>query len=165
MNQKGFTLIEILVVMMISSLVIVGVVASMFQISWGIVRTNDQLVALNDINSIVPWLKRDIQFAQYSDLTPEAPPQSSLSLHWLDLSFFSTEESIVHDSDYSLSGTDLLRTYDGMTRTIGRNIASIGFTQDGYKISCSITATGPPEGMEHAKTIIFSVLMRSAEVQ
>ena len=38
-------------------------------------------------------------------------------------------------------------------------------TQDGYDINCSITVTGPPEGMKHTKTVIFSSLMRSAEFQ
>ncbi|MFC2067338.1 type II secretion system protein J [Chloroflexota bacterium] len=165
MNQKGFTLIEILVVMAISSLVIVAVVTSMYQISLGVIRANDRLTAMNDINSAVPWLKRDIQMAQYTDLTPGGPTQSSLSLHWLDLTFFATDNVAVHDSDYSLSGTELVRIYDGANRTIGRNITSIGFTQDNYIITCNITATGTTEGMEHTETFIFSVLMRSAAVQ
>ncbi|MFC1907660.1 type II secretion system protein J [Chloroflexota bacterium] len=165
MNQKGFTLIEILAVMAVTSLVIVAVVTSMYQISWGTVRTNDRLNAMNDINNVVPWIKRDIQAAQYTDLTPGGPSQSSLSLYWLDLTFFSVGDPITHQSEYSLTGSELERTYDGTTNVIGRNITSIDFAQDNYTITCNITSTGPTQGIEHTETITFSVLMRSAEVQ
>ncbi|MFC2003803.1 type II secretion system protein J [Chloroflexota bacterium] len=166
MNQKGFTLIEILAVMAVSSLVIVAVVTSMYQISYGTTRTSNRLTTLNDINNVIPWIKRDIQAAQYTDLTPGGPSQSSLSLYWLDLTFFTIEEDpITHQSEYSLTGTELERTYDGTTNVIGRNITSIGFTQDNYTITCNITSTGPTPGIEHTETITFSILMRSAEVQ
>lgn len=166
MNQKGFTLIEIMVVMAVSGLVVMAVVTSIYQIFWGTLRTNDSSMALNEVNNVVPWLKRDIQISQYSNLTNGDPvPKSSLELHWIDLTFFATDNVVVHDSDYSLSGTTLLRVYDGTTRVIGRNITSIGFTQDNYIITCNLTTTGPTEGIHHSENYIFSVLMRSAEVQ
>lgn len=48
-----------------------------------------------------------------------------------------------HSANYTLSGTQLIRNYDGTTKIVGRYISSVGFTQNGRVITANITATGP----------------------
>ena len=166
MKQKGFTLIEVLVALAISGMLMVGIVLSIFQVSWGNIRTNDHITALTDVNYAALWLKKDIQMAQDTSLT-DGIPQSSVTLTWTDFTSFE-EGNKNHSSSYALSPgtTNLTRTYDGTPRVIGRQITSIGFTQDGKVINVAITATGPG-AFQRTKTLEFSVnvVMRPEELQ
>jgi len=165
MNQKGFTLIELVVAMAVGSLVMTAAVLSIYQFFWASVRSNDIVVALTDVNNAVQWIKRDIQMAQSTNLTDGAPiPQSSLSLYWLDLTSFEPDELANHSSIYNLSGTELQRTYDGTTVVIGRHITSLGFIQESNVITCNITAARY-SGTQQTKTLEFSVRMRSVEAE
>ena len=161
MSQKGFTLIEILVAMAIGGMVITGVVLSIFQVSWGNIRTNDQVVALTDINWATLWLKKDLQLAQGTTLTDGDPvPESSVTLDWTDFTDWATEETRDHSSTYSLSGTDLVRTYDGTPRVIGRYITSLEFTRTDKAITVVITATAPGTS-QRTETLKFTVQART----
>jgi len=63
----------------------------------------------------------------------------------------------VHSSNYTLSGTELVRNYDGTTKIVGRHITSIGFIQNGKMITCNLTATGPGI-MERVENLEFSII-------
>ena len=157
MRQKGFTLIEVLVAMVVGGILMAGIVVGIFQVSWGSARANDQVVALTDINYAALWIKKDLQMAQSTSLTDGDPvPQSSVTLEWTDYTGWATEETRDHTSTFALSGTELLRNYDGTVTVVGRHITSIGFTQNDTVINCVITATGP--GItQRAETLKFSV--------
>ncbi len=157
MNQKGFTLIEILVAMAVGGMIMAVALLSIYQIVWGSARSNDQVTALTDVNYAALWLKYDLQMAQSTNLTDGAPPQSSVRLRWADNTGWTAENASAHSSTYTLSGTELLRTYDGNVKIIGRYIASIGFTLDGGVITVDITAAGPGI-LERAEPLGFSVL-------
>lgn len=142
MNQKGFTLIEIMAVMAVGGMIMTVALLSIYQVVWGSARTNDQVAALTDVNYASLWIKKDLQMARYTDLT-EGVPQSSVSLRWIDNTDWAGDNA-THSANYTLSGTELVRTYDGGTpRVVGRYISSIGFTREGRVITCSVTATGP----------------------
>ena len=167
MRQKGFTLIEIVVVLAVGGIVMAGIMLGIFQVSWGSVRTNDQVIALTDLTYAARWVKGDIQMAQSTDLTPGVP-ESSVTLSWIDQSGpfpgNEPEEQKNHSSSYRLSGTELLCTYDGVESVVGKHITAIGFTQNDRVVDVVITATGPGIGQQ-SETISFSVLMRTEETE
>ena len=69
MRQKGFTLLEQLVVLSITGVIVLVVAASYILIRKGrtdIVQTD---VALTDIDGAVHWLSRDLVLAQTTSLT------------------------------------------------------------------------------------------------
>ena len=150
--------------MAVGGIVMAGIVLTIFQVSWGSVRTNDQVVALTDVNYATLWLKKDFQMAQSTSLTDGAPPQSSVTLSWTDFTGWATEETRDHSSTYALSGTELRRTYDGTVRVVGRHITSIGFTQNGRVVTIVITDTGPGVS-QRVETLKFTVQMRTEGVQ
>lgn len=158
MKQKGFTLIEILVVMAVGGMIMAVALLTIYQIVWGAERSNDQVIALTDANHAALWLKWDLQMAQSTNLTDGDPvPQSSVSLNWTDYTVFATGNQTSHSSNYTLSGTELLRNYDGTTKVVGRHITSIGFVQNGKVITCNITATGPGI-MERVENLELSII-------
>jgi prepilin-type N-terminal cleavage/methylation domain-containing protein len=167
MKQKGFTLIEILAVMAVSSMVMAVALLTIYQIVWGTERSSDQVMALTDAHYAAMWLKWDLQMAQDTNLVDGDPvPKSSVSLGWIDNTGFVAANESAHSSNYTLSGTELIRNYDGTTKIVGKHISSIGFIQNGSVVTCNLTATGPgiPERTENVE---FSVIthMRSEEAQ
>jgi prepilin-type N-terminal cleavage/methylation domain-containing protein len=167
MKQKGFTLIEILVVMAVGGMIMAAALLTIYQIVWGTERSNDQVMALTDAHYAAMWLKWDLQMAQNTNLDDGDPvPQSSVSLNWIDNTGFVAANESVHSSNYTLLGTELIRNYDGTTKIVGRHISSIGFIQNGSVVTCNLTATGPGI-MERVENLKFSVIthMRPEEVQ
>jgi len=163
MRQKGFTLIEILVVMAVGGILMTGIVLSIYNVVWGSARSNSQVVALTDVNHAAWWLKKDIMMTQNTDLT-DGVPQSSVTLSWTDYTGFEPEDARNHSSAYVLSGTELRRTYDGIVNIAGRNITSIDFTQDGRVVTVVITATGPGVS-QRSETLKLIAYTRTEGVQ
>ncbi len=183
MRQKGFTLLELLVALAIGSMLTTGVVLSIQQVLVGTDRSNSQVVALTDIDYAVLAIKKDLMMTQSTNLTDGSPiPQSSVMLSWIDYtSSFDSGNQSVHSSSYTLSanytitlgsGTfkktifrrDLRRNYDGVEGIVGRNITSIGFTQNGTAITVVITAIGP--GIRaRSETLKFSAHIRAEELE
>ena len=160
MRQRGFTLVELLVALAVGSVVITGTLLTIHQVVYGTIRARSQTVALNDVNFAAARIKEDIIMAQSTSLTDGYPvPCSSLTLSWVDYTLFASEQQNLHLCMYTLSGTELLRTYDGTVSIVGRNITSIGFTRNGRVITCNITATDTSV-QERSKTLTFSMRMR-----
>lgn len=158
MSQKGFTLIEILAAMAISGMVMTVALLSIYQIVWGTERTNDQTVALTDVNLAALWIKKDLQMAKTTNIIDGDPvPKSTLNLRWVDNTGFVSTNSTVHTSNYTLSGTNLVRNYDGKITTVGRYITSVGFTRNDRIITANITATGSGI-LEREEILTFGVL-------
>jgi len=164
MRQKGFTLIELLVALAVGSVLLTGAVLTIHQVVWGTGRNSSQVVALTDVNQAALSIKRDLMMTQHTDL-PDGVPQSSVWLGWTDYTSFETGNQ-THSSAYALSGTELLRTYDGTESVAGRNITSVTFTkdaQDGRIINVVITGTG--SGIQQrSETLEFRVYLRTEEV-
>ena len=125
-------------------------------------RSNSHIKALTDVNYAVLAIKRDLIVTQETDLTDGNPiPQSSVNLTWTDYTGFGSEnQTRDHYSSYALSGTKLLRTHDGTVSIVGRQITSLGFTQDGRVISVVITATGSGAS-QRDETLKFSAYIRA----
>jgi len=166
MRQKGFTLIEVLVVTAIGGVLMMGLMLSIYNIVWGTSRSNSQVIALTDVNHAALSIKKDLMMTQYTDLTDGSPvPQSSVTLSWIDhTSFESANESFYHSSSYTLSSTELQRNYDGTVSIVGRNVTYLGFTQNGKVIAVVITATSS-KGLEQRETLKFSAYIRAEEIE
>ncbi len=167
MRQKGFTLIELLVAMAISSILLSGILLSIYQIMWGTVRINSQVVALTDVNQAALAIKKDLQMTQSSNLS--STPQSSANLTWIDYTGWgAADNQTTHTSSYAfsyaLSDTQLRRTYDGTESIAGRNITFLKFTKNGRVINVVITATSTGF-LPRSETLEFSVYMRTEEAQ
>ena len=166
MKQKGFTLIEILVVMLVGGMVMAAALSTIYQVIVGTDRSRSQMVALTDVAQAARRIKDDLIMAQSTDLTDgNLVPQSSISLTWIDQTRFGSSNPTGHTSSYLLSSNMMLRrTYDGTMGIVGRNITSLGFTQNGRVINVVITATGP-KIRQQKETLKFSVHMRPEVIQ
>lgn len=160
MNQKGFTLIELVVALAILGIVVVGIVTSIFQIMQGRAQIAGKSVALADIDNAAHWLTRDIVMGQSTDLEDGEPPTGNMTITWNDLTGWAeAEESISHSAVYTHSGTQLLREYDSANNTtiVGRHLTDVGFSIDDRLIT--VTLTSSPDGVR-ASTVTRRYLIR-----
>ena len=162
MGQRGFTLLEILVVLAVGSVLLVGAFLSINQILLGTGRSNSQVVVLEEVHRAALRIKKDIQAHTSADLTDLQYGPTTFS--WIDNTGFAPEDERDHNSIYSLSGTELVRTFDDVPSILGRHTTSLSFTDNGTYIYVVITATSstfPPR----SETLGFRVYKRTWEVQ
>jgi len=160
MNQKGFTLVQLLLAMAVSSILLAGLVLSIHNVFLGSGRSGSHVVALADVNNATLSIKKDIQMAEDTDLTDGDPvPQSLVTFTWTDYTGFEESDDKTHYATYTLSGTELHRDYDGTVSIVGRHIMAVGFNQNDRIVTVNITATGTsfPQRIE---TLKFSMKMR-----
>lgn len=161
-RQKGFTLIELLIALAIGTVLLLVTLDVLFTLQTGTGRASNQMTADLYVNIASTAIQRDLYQAQISNLVDGDPnPQSSVDLDWID---HTGGEHTPHSSSYTLNGTVLSRTYDGITEIVGRDITYLGFTQTGREIHVVITSTGT-RVPERSLTLKFSVLLRAEVIE
>ena len=163
MRQKGFTLVEVLVVLAVGSVIATGALLTFQQITVGTGRSNSQVIAATDVNQAALRLKKDLMMAQETDLTDNVTQSGSVLLNWADLTGGNVT---AHSISYTLSGTELQRDYDdgSVVSIVGWHITYLVFTQDGRVVDVTITASG--SGVpQRSETLTFSVYRRSEVIE
>ncbi len=160
MNQKGYTLIELLLVIAITGAIVLGVGSSIVQIMRGGPQITEKSVAMADIDNAAHWLVRDLVLAQTTSLMEGTSPVSQITLNWSDRTAWAGDEgSVLHSASYSLSETQFLREYDGEVTIVGRHMTNVGFSIDGKMFT--VTLTSCPGWTGSTVTRSFLVEMRS----
>ena len=139
-SQRGFTMIELLVAMVVAGLVMPVVVTSIFQIVRGTDRVNSDNVALADIDNASTWINRDLSLAQQvldpATLNPlvdcATGTQPDIRAQWVDETGWAVEGQEGHYAEYAIDpGTTILkRNYDGTDWIVGRHVTSIAFCRE-----------------------------------
>lgn len=109
-NQRGFTLLELLIAATIVSFVIGGTTMTIFQIFSGNIRSSNHMTAIRQVQNAGYWVSHDAQMAQ--DVAPAEEsvddPDGTrfpLTLTWTD---WSSDE---HEVTYNIVDNKLTRSY------------------------------------------------------
>ena len=156
-NQRGSSIVEILVVTAISGMLMSALIPALLHITSGTIKGNTSLTAIQDIQNAVRWIIHDGQMAQATDLVNEAPPVSSVTMTWTEWRDYQTVE---YSSSYFLSGDDLQRNYNGNVITVARYISDIQFSSEGPAIVVVITSSPRGEFQEGVQRT-WKVTLRS----
>jgi prepilin-type N-terminal cleavage/methylation domain-containing protein len=160
-SLKGFTLLEILVAVAISSFVALGV----FGVLLAGQRTYDSGLGTLDLNSQIRlslfYLTRELREAEDFSITTVDADDDSIS--------FSTpnESSITYYRDVSDANSDgvttqLIREYPAGTRkVIANNIASLEFSSSGDLIEIHLTASKTSGGRQYQVISVTKVEARN----
>ena len=161
MKQKGFTLIEVLVGMLVGGMIMSAVIGSVYQITTGTGKVNWESTTLADMENAAHCIVRDVMMAHSTDLEPGEPPMDGLHISWQDLTNAALlEESVAHSITYTHSGKELQRNYDGVVTIIGRDLDDVSFGINGRVVSVNMTSTR--EGYEGATiTRKYLIYLRS----
>lgn len=89
-EQRGFTLIELMVAIAITGLIISGVAVAIYQTISINASASNRMVAVNQVQNAGYWVSRDAEMAQVVELS-EGPPEENpvgtkfpLTLTWTD---------------------------------------------------------------------------------
>ncbi len=147
-GHRGTSLIEMLVVLALMGTVVSVSGTSLFQALKHGNHQQGMITSVHSVQNAADWVVQDSQMAQSTNLVDDEDPVSTLILSWTD---WSQGGGVPHSVTYGLSGTELLRTYDGQTLTVGHYVTSVGFSISGQAISVTITSEGRP-GVSDTKT-------------
>lgn len=82
-DQRGFTIIELLIAFTIAALVAIGVTAGVFQIVTGNTRTSNHMTAVRQVQEAGYWVSHDTQMAQSVETDNLTEPEI-LELTWAE---------------------------------------------------------------------------------
>ena len=124
-NNGGLTLLEVVIAVSIvtSGLGFVG--TAIFQTLSADQSWRADLMASKQARNANSWFAGDALNAQSTDLTDGGPPSGSVTLSWTGT------DSVPHTAQYSLTGTDLVRAFDGVWTTVARTVVATGFSLSG----------------------------------
>ena len=162
MKQKGFTLIEMLVALVVGTVILLAVVGSLFLIMRGTPEIRKETVALADIERAAHWLTRDVAMGQNSDLVNGALPVAQMTITWLDYTRAAElEESVSHSVSYTWSPEtgELQRNYDGVITIVGSHLTNVGFSLNDSSVTVTLTSSIDEESRSTV-TRAYKILMR-----
>jgi prepilin-type N-terminal cleavage/methylation domain-containing protein len=123
-NERGYTLVELLITIGISGLIFVVVGTVLFQLTTVSGYGNDRLSTLHEVQNAAYWFNLDGQAAV------SAAGGTSLVFS------FPSGQSVT----YALTGTNLQRLEGSSTLTLARNISNLLFAVQGRLVSMDITS-------------------------
>jgi prepilin-type N-terminal cleavage/methylation domain-containing protein len=132
-KQRGMTLVELLLALGISGVIIGGLAASIYTIMSVTGRGNAEITLLRDIQSASHWISNDARMARGATLTGGIPA-NGIILVWDDF------EGNSHSCNYSYSGKELIRSYEGTSSTIAWNVSSVEFSVTDDVLTYTITS-------------------------
>lgn len=151
-KERGFTLIEVVGGVAIMAMIGGVFVTSLWELNTaGGIGSANQSVTV-EVRRATLWLERDIYRTTFTDIPDLAGPVTSAQLDW-------TDGTGPHTCVYTLSGTDLVRTCDGVPSTVAKNLSGLGFTRAGSLLTVAFTATAPARPAIN-KTVDINLAMR-----
>ncbi len=175
MSQRGFTLLEVLLTLVVGGLVVGASMQTVLTLSRGSNRMNGQSVALADIDTVAHWITRDIsQAATTTDLVDGAPPVSQVTLSWADMTAWAPASS-THTLTYCFNllatttpcdaqATNVMkRDYDGLVTSVGRHLTDVGFSLSGRVVTITVTSSPDDFTPRSTRTRTYQISLRPGE--
>ena len=108
-NQRGFTLVELLVALAIEGILAGGIVAVIFQVSNVSSKSADHMTAIKQVENAAHWLSRDAMMAQTHPSESDNYSSFPLTLTWADWDY-TTHDTTENNVVYTIENGDLKRT-------------------------------------------------------
>ncbi len=132
-NQRGFTLLEIMLAMVISGIIAVAIAGAVFMVVMGNASSKNHMIALKQVQSAGYWVSHDAQMAQTVVPTKDTDG-FPLTLSWTD---DKSDPVVTYTYTYTIVGSELKRQYGTMNTTIARFIYA-----DATMTNCRLSGSG-----------------------
>ena len=155
-NQKGFTLVEILIVVALSSVLMGALVPFMFNITGSSEAITDEITATLQVQNSARYICRDLKLATDTNLDDGAPAVDNLTIQWTSMY---EDANVDHTVLYFVVDQELKRSYDGAITIIARNITDLEFSRSGSVVTVDITCI-PDDAPDQSERGIYNVTLR-----
>ena len=148
-GQKGFSLVELVIVVALAGLVGVAITATAFQVFTFTTRISNQMTAIRQVQQAGFWVSPDVMMADPGKITYNASSEKFLVLGWT--AYDDTE----YEVDYILQNGVLLRQHytkpasvPDYTTVVAEYITSASLASSGSEYTFTVNATvgGQTEG-------------------
>ena len=155
-KQRGFTILELMIVLSISAAVMLVTLNLLFSVQWGTSRNVNQVNINSALSPAITAIYKDLFSAQSSNITEDIT-----TLRWTDYTGNQTDHTVTYGFNelHGTGPTVLWRIYDGYPEIVARDITDLTFTSENRTIHVSITSSGE-ETPPRSKTIEFIILKR-----
>ena len=111
--QRGFTLLEMLLALLIGGLIAGAITATIFQVVMGSGRTNNHMIAVRQVQSAGYWISHDALMAQNVELERDADgfPLTIECIDW---------DGTIFKVTYAIEGGDLRRYHGTNVTTVAK---------------------------------------------
>jgi prepilin-type N-terminal cleavage/methylation domain-containing protein len=145
-GERGFTLIELLIAIAITGIICSVLGQAMYQVITIPEYGNDRVTALHEVQNVAHWVSLDGQMAKSAtggnELVLTLPDASSVN--------------------YTLVGSDLIRTAGSSYMILAQNIVSANFSVQDRYITMDITSS-PPGRWDISENETYQVCLRPSE--
>jgi prepilin-type N-terminal cleavage/methylation domain-containing protein len=134
-NQRGFSLIEILVSVAISAFIAVGIVISLHQIIIGGSNTRKDMRSTQYVQNTGAWIRQDVLMSQsiLSGDNPTTEENETMTLYWAGASYKDTQDNDCIDYfevSYYLDSKELRRKEYVTTKVYNSNGSLVDTIED-----------------------------------
>lgn len=106
-NEKGITLVELLVAMLVTGIITASITATVWQVFTINSRSLNHMTAVRQVQSAGYWVSQDALMAQTVNTENLSGPQDIVQLSWTDW------DGTVHNVTYSIDGNSRLERRQG----------------------------------------------------
>ncbi len=153
-DQRGFTLVELIIAIAITGIITVGLVMTIFQLFGGHAQSSGEMTVIRQVQNAGYYISRDAQMAQEVSVDNDPGTPELVTLTWYEYEGDpETPERYGngHQVVYTLVGDELKRDYYfkllgtedwefRYTTFIAKYIETIGCQFDGEKLALTVTA-------------------------
>lgn len=185
-SQKGFTLLEILLVLAVSGVLVSGILTAIFQTTRVTADSTNRISAYEDIRDAAYWISKDIRMASTSNLTNGAPAVDALTLDWTV--WYDSGGSLIQFGDYrrvkyALSAERLERSYGKYLpaskpslpipdsnftwqsqehKLVGYHVTDVQFSRQAQIIQLTVTSS-PEDSPESSEQMTYHMYLQPKE--
>jgi len=169
-NQKGFTLVEMLIAVAITAIIVGSVTTAIFQVFTGNARTSNHMTAVRQAQEAGYWVSHDAQMAQSANTTGASG--FPLTLTWTDWESSSGHQVIYSLQDMPGGGLKRLQRSYSVNATAPNNSFVAQYINDSGsppqtscdftngKLIFTVTATAGSGSQGASETRVYEVVPR-----